>query len=134
MSSIARKHKFEGIGEATAALAMAALAANPQTVFLTGSFIGKIVWFVIKLLAMGGASIGLVVLNIGAAKVETIIAENNFDGSWASAQKLIAAIKGEGRELTDAEAQRIDGPVKDAFRKFGRFGRARVLEPRDPGL
>lgn len=134
MATIARKHKFEGIGEATAALAMAALAANPKTVFLTGSLIGKAVWFVIKLLSMGAASIGLVVVNLGAAKVETIITENNFDGSWESALKLIAAIKEQGRELTDAEAEKIDGPVKDAFRKFGRFGRARMRERGDPGF
>lgn len=126
MPALAQKHKLEGIGEATAALTMAALAANPQTVFLTGAVVGKIIWFVIKLLAMGGASIGLVVVNVGAAKVETIITENTFDGSWESAQKLIKAIIEQGREVTDAEARKIDEPVKAAFRKFGRFGRRQM--------
>lgn len=105
---------------------MAALASNPKTVFLTGNLIGKVVWFVIKLLAMGAASIGLVALNLGAAKVEAIISGNNFDGSWESAQKLIKAIKDQGREMTDAEIKAIDEPVKAAFRKFGRFGRNRM--------
>lgn len=119
------KYKFEGIGETLAALVLAGLATNPSLAWLTGGFTGRVVWFGAKLLGMGLASIGLVVLNVGAAKIETIMAENNFDGSWESAQKLISDIRKEGRELTDEEKKRIDGPVKDAFRRFARFGRVR---------
>ena len=104
---------------------MAALAANPKFSWLTAGFLGKSVWFGAKLLCMGGASLGLVVLNVGAAKIDTLMTQHNFDGTWESAQKLISDIRKEGRELTDAEKARIDGPVKDAFRKFGRFGRVR---------
>lgn len=121
----ATKHKFDGIGEAGAAIILAGLAANAGTVWLTVGFIGKTVWFLVKLMCMGLASIGLVVLNVGAEKIETIMAENKFDGSWDSAKKLIDEIHRQGRELTDEEKKRIDDPVKDAFRRFGRFGRLR---------
>lgn len=119
------KHKFEGIGEAGAAMIMGAIAANPNLIWLTVGFIGKAVWFSAKLIVMGAASLGLVVLNVGAEKIETIQAEAGFDGSWESAQKLIAAVKQTGRELTDEEKANIDAPVKDAFRRFARFGRVR---------
>lgn len=119
------KHRFDGIGETGAAMLVAALSVNPKTMFLTKGIPGKILFTVSKYMFMGLASLGLVVLNVGAAKIDTIIAENNFDGSWESAQKLIAKIHGEGRELTDAEKKSIDDPVKEAFRRFGRFGRVR---------
>ncbi len=108
-----------------AAIILAALAANPTFAFLTAGFLGRTVWFGSKLLVMGGASLGLVVLNVGTEKIEVIMAESGFDGSWDSAQKLIAAIHKQGRELTDAEKIAIDNPVKDAFRRFAKFGRVR---------
>lgn len=119
------KHKLEGIGETGAAIIVAGISSNPSFAFLTAGFLGRVTWFAAKLVCMGLASLGLVVLNVGAAKIETLVAQNNFDGSWESAQKLIADIRKEGRELTDAEKAAIDRPVKDAFRRFGRFGRVR---------
>jgi len=118
------KYKYEGIGETFAALVLAGVAGT-QFAWLTAGVLGKVFWFSSKLVGMGLASIGLVVLNVGAAKIETIMAESNFDGSWESAQRLISDIRKEGRELTDEEKKRIDGPVKDAFRRFARFGRVR---------
>lgn len=121
----ASKHKFVGIGEAGAAIIIGGLAANPNTVWLTAGFLGRAVWFAAKLIVMGLASLGLVVLNVGAEKISVINDQNNYDGSWESALKLIDQIQQGGRELTDEEKTRIDAPVKAAFRKFGRFGRVR---------
>lgn len=119
------KHKFEGIGETFAALVIAGVAANPTWTWLTAGFVGKVFFFGSKLVGMGLASIGLVVLNVGAAKIETVVLESNFDGSWESAQRLISKIRDSGRELTDAEKEAIDKPVRDAFRRFAKFGRVR---------
>lgn len=118
------KYRFEGIGEKSAIVAMAALASSPLAWFTVGVQ-GKITFFILKMVFMGAASIGLVVLNVGIAKVETMIEKNGFDGSWESAEKLIREIKEQGRELTDEEKKRIDDPVRAAFRKFARFGRMR---------
>lgn len=82
-------------------------------------------WFGSKLVCMGLASLGLVVLNVGTEKLLIIMAENNFDGTWESAQKLISEIHRQGRELTDEEKKAIDEPVKNAFRRFGRWVRKR---------
>jgi len=119
------KYKYEGIGETGAAMIVAALASNPSTAFLVAGFWGKAVWFMAKLLVMGLSSIGVVTLNVGVAKIQTILDEGNFDGTWESAQKIIADIHKQGRELTREEAEAIDAPIRDAFRKFGRFGRVR---------
>ena len=119
------KHKYEGIGETGAAMVVAGLSANPTFAFLTKGLQGKVLWFVAKLATMFLASIGLVVLNVGAEKVQTIIENNTFDGSWEQAQKLISDIHKSGRELTDEEVAAIDAPVKDAFRKFARYIRVR---------
>ncbi len=119
------KYKFEGIGEIGAATLMAALALNPQTSWMTAGFVGRISWFIGKLIAMGGASLGLVFVNVGTEKISVILDQGGFDGSWESAQRLLAAARDAGKELTDAEKQAIDDPVRAAFRKFGRFGRVR---------
>lgn len=119
------KYKFSGIGETGAAMVIAGLSSNPAFAFLATGFTGRVVWFLAKLVCMGMASLGLVVLNVGAEKLSVLVDQTNFDGSWDRAQALIAAIHKEGRELTDAEKKRIDDPVKDAFRKFGHFGRVR---------
>lgn len=120
------KYKFEGIGETGAAVILAGISSYPAFAWATTGIIGKFTWFIAKLLCMGLASLGLVVLNVGAAKIQVIVDQSNFDGSWESAQKLIADIRSHGRELTDAEKEKIDAPVMDAFRRFGRFARVRV--------
>lgn len=117
------RHKFEGIGEASAAVIVATLSANPSTVFLATGIPGKLVFFVAKIFSMWLASAGLVLLNVGAARLSVIADKNNFDDSWNDAEKLIAEIRSAGRELSDDEIQKIDGPVIDAFRKFASLGR-----------
>lgn len=119
------RYKFEGIGEASAAIILAGLAANPGTAFLTKSILGKIIFFIAKLLCMYLASLGLIIMNVGAAKLETIIRENKFDDVWNDSEKLIELIRSTGRELTEDEIKQIDGPVIDVFRKFASFGRVR---------
>lgn len=119
------KYKFEGIGEASASIIMAGLAANPQTAFLAAGISGKIVFWIAKWFCMLLANLGLIVMNVGAAKLEVIVDENNFDGSWEQAEQIIKKIRDQGRELTDEEVKAIDGPVIDAFRKFASFGRVR---------
>lgn len=123
--------KFKGIGEAGAAMAMAALAANPATIGLTTGFTGKVIFFIWKLIFMALASIGLVVLNVGVAKIETIVDEKNMDDSWDDADKVIAAIRATGRELTPEEELAIDTPVIDAFRKWASFARTKKKKKKD---
>lgn len=125
------KHRLEGIGSASAAVIMVALAANPQTTFLTIGILGKIVFFVFKLVCMFLANIGLIVMDVGAAKLEVIIDEENFEEGWDRAENLIKRIRATGRELTDEEIAAIDGPVIDAFRKFASFARDRMSNSRD---
>ena len=119
------KYHFEGIGEAGAATIIAGLSANPNTIFLTKGFVGKIIFFLLKRFCMFLADKGLIVMNLGAAKVQTIADKGTFDGSWDTAEKLIEGIRNEGRELTDEEIKEIDQQVIDAFRKFANFGRVR---------
>lgn len=123
----ATRYKFEGIGETGAAIIVAGLSTNPQFAWLTVGILGRFTFFAAKLITMGLASLGLVVLNVGVAKISTIVDASNFDGSWESAKRLIDEAHRQGRELSDAEKKAIDAPVKDAFRKFGRFGRVRKL-------
>lgn len=118
------KYKFEGIGEKSAVAAMAALATSPLA-WLTVGIQGKITFVLLKWLFMGFASIGLQLANVTIEYVSGILERKGFDGSWDMAEKLIAEIKLQGRELTDEEKRRIDDPVKAAFRKFARFGRVR---------
>lgn len=119
------RHRFEGIGEASAAIILAGLSANPSTAFLAAGIIGKLVFFVAKIFCMMLANMGLIVMNVGAAKLQVILDEKNFDGSWEQAEALIKKIRDTGRELTDEEIKSIDEPVIDAFRKFASFGRVR---------
>jgi hypothetical protein len=119
------KHKFEGIGETTAAIIMAGLAANPSTLFLTQGILGKIVFRVSKYFCMMLANLGLIVMNLGAAKIEVLVDEGNYNGSWEQAEELLKKIRDQGRGITDEEIKDIDAPVIDAFRKFASFGRVR---------
>jgi hypothetical protein len=119
----ANKYSFNGIGAASAKLVLAALAANPGTAFLATGILGTISSKILTKLFSMLASVGLVILNIGAAKVEVIIDSNNFDNSWDSAEKLIGAIRNTGRELTKEEEKAIDDKVIESFRKFASFAR-----------
>lgn len=79
-------------------------------------------WILIKFFS-ALASCGLVLLNVGAARIETLVDGKNFDGAWDSAEEFIAAIRNTGRELTPAEIKKIDDPVIAAFRKWASFAR-----------
>jgi len=124
------KRKFEGIGETSAAIILAGLAANPSTLFLSSGFLGKIVFQISKYFCMMLANLGLIVMNLGAAKLQVIVDGGNYDGSWEKAEELLKKIRDQGREITDEEIKQIDGAVIDAFREFANFGRVR--QRRDP--
>ena len=115
--------RFAKIGEASASIVLAALSANPAFAALTTGLTGKIVFFVFKIIFMFLASLGLIVLNVGAATIQTIVDKTDYNGTWDEAERIIDQIRNSGRELTPEEVKAIDGPVIAAFRKFGRFGR-----------
>lgn len=118
-----QKYDFSGIGSASAVMVLTALAANPGTAFLTTGLSGKIVAWILTKFFSSLASMGLVVLNIGASRVETLVDGKRFDGSWDTAEELIAAIRSSGREMTPEEVKAIDDPVIAAFRKWASFAR-----------
>lgn len=123
MSGPATKYSFDGIGGASALIVIAALAANPSTSFLATGFIGKIVtWLLTKLFSMM-ASVGLVILNVGAEKVEGLVSKAEFDGSFEAAEKLLNAARDAHQQLTPAQIKAIDDPVIKSFRKFASFAR-----------
>lgn len=117
------KYHFSGIGEASASVIIAVLASNPATAFLATGILGKITFFICKMFCMWLASIGLIIMNVGEAKLKTIIDEGNFNESWDTAENLIKKIRETGRDLTPEETKQIDDGVIDAFRKFATFGR-----------
>lgn len=117
------KHKLVGIGGASARLVMAAMAGNPSLAFLSVGLLGKFVaWFLTQFFS-ALASLGLVILNVGAERMATYFDGNNFDGSLDAAEKMIADIRAQGRDLTPAEIEKIDAPVIAAFRKWASFAR-----------
>lgn len=116
---------FWGIGEASAAVVMAVLGANPALAVFSSGFLGRVVFFILKIFFAFLAKLGLIVLNVGAAKLQTVIAAGDFDGSWETAEQIISGIRSTGRDLTPDEITTIDQPVIDAFRKFASFGRAK---------
>lgn len=121
----AEKHKLDGMGGASAATILAVLAANPATTFLTTGVLGKILYFVLSKVFTALASMGLVLLNLGAEKVMGAIEKSNYDGSVESAYKLIEEIRSTGRDLTPEEIKAIDDKVIEAFMKFGKMTRRR---------
>lgn len=122
----AEKHKLDGIGGASAAAIMAALLANPGTSFLAAGFLGKILYPVLTYVFSALASMGLVLLNLGAENVLGAIEKSNFDGSFESAERLINQIRSTGRELTPEEVKKIDDNVIEQFRKFAKMTRGRA--------
>lgn len=122
-SAAADKHDLGGIGDASAALVMAALAANPGTLFLTTGIQGKILFWLLSKAFTKMASVGLVILNVGAENLATAIERSKFDGSFESAERLIEEIRSTGRDMTPEEMSAIDGKVIDQFRKFAKMAR-----------
>lgn len=123
ISGPAGKHKLIGIGGASAKLVLAAFAGNPSLAFLTVGLPGKFVAWILTQFFSALASVGLVILNVGAARIETYFDGNSFDGSLDSAEKMIADIRRQGRELTPEEIKKIDDPVIAAFRRWASFAR-----------
>lgn len=119
----ASKHNLEGIGEASAAAVIAALAANPSTAFLATGLSAKILFFILTKVFSAFASMGLVLLNVGAEKIAVTVEKIDFDGSYESAEAFINEIRNTGRDLTDEEVKKIDDGVIYTFRKFAKIGR-----------
>lgn len=112
-----KKYDLPGFGKVQALLVFTAMASGPLA-FLTTGIPGKIVFPLLELAGEWLASKGLVLLNIGAEKVETLIEENAYDGSFEKAFEAINAKRG---KLTDAEKKSIDDKVIAAARKFFSF-------------
>jgi hypothetical protein len=123
MAGPATKYRFNGIGGASATAVLALLAANPSTTWLATGFVGKVVGALLSYAFSMAASVGLVLLNVGAERVETMIDQHAFDGSFDSAEKLLDAARAAHHDLTPAEIKAIDDPVIGAFRKWGSFAR-----------
>ena len=123
--SASKKHDLSGIGKASALLTMKLLAASPLAP-LTGGFGGKITYWFLTWMYTRLASVGLVVLNVGAAAVQTLAEKEEFDGSFDDAFKIINERKG---ILTDEETKSIDDKVIRAFRRITDFG---VRDSRNP--
>ena len=123
MSGPLSKHDLSGIGGFQASIAFAALAANPSTAGITTGLLGKIVFYFISKLFTALSSLGLVLLNVGASKIETALDKANYDGSFDSAEKAINEIRGTGRELNPEEVAAIDDKVIIAFEKFAKLGK-----------
>ena len=69
------------------------------------------------------ASLGLVLLNVGAERIITAVDKYGFDGSFETAEKLIEEIRKTGRDLAPEEIKTIDEEVIKQFRKFAKLGR-----------
>jgi len=119
----APKYDLDGIGAASAASVVAALAAYPPTSFLTVGLSGKILFWLLTKFFSRMASGGLVILNVGAEKLLGAIDKANFDGSMEAADRLIEEIRKTGRELTPEETKKIDDEVIVQFRKFAKMTR-----------
>lgn len=125
----ASKHKFEGIGKASALATFAAMALNPALVWFTQGLQGRILFWILSGFYSRLASLGLVMVNVGVANAETLEEKGDFDGSFDDAFKAINEKQG---RLTPEDIVKIDDGVIRAFRKFAVFGRLRGDAGRDP--
>lgn len=115
---MAAKHELTGIGSASATLTFVALAGSPLA-FLTQGFLGKITHYILTQIYSRLASQGLVVLNIGVARVQTMAERKDFDGTFDDAFDLINK---SGGRLSPDDIKAIDDRVISALRKFTDFG------------
>ena len=123
MSGPLTKHDLSGMGGFQASLAMAFLATNPSTAGITQGIIGKLLHYFLTKLFSALSSLGLVLANVGASRVETALDKSGYDGSWETAEDAIQSIIGQGRELTPDEVKQIDDKVIAAFEKFAKLGK-----------
>lgn len=119
----AEKHKLDGIGGASAAAVFAALSSSPYTAWMTAGIQGKLFFWFFENVFAWMASVGLVMLNVGAENLLAVIDKANFDNSLEAADRLIAEIRKTGRDLTPQEIKEIDDKVIVQFRKFAKIAR-----------
>lgn len=104
-------------------MVLASLAANPATVFLTTGVPGKLLFALLSRIFSSLASMGLILLNVGAERLLTAVDKIGYDDSWDTADKLIEEIRKTGRDLTPEEIKSIDEDVIKQFRKFAKLGK-----------
>lgn len=95
--------------------------ATGSLAFLTTGFWGTVLFWILTKIFAFGASLGLVMVNVGIAEAETLNEMKDFDGTFDEAFKLI-----NGRpnsKLTPEEGNAIDNKVIAVFRKFAVFGK-----------
>lgn len=97
---------------------MVILAGNPVTAFLAVGVWGKVIHWVAAKFFGWLAGQGVMVANVGIAKIDTLIAKNDFESAFSEAFKIIEQRKG---QLSAAEARKIDDRVIRALRKFGSY-------------
>jgi hypothetical protein len=115
-------YDYSGFGKAEALLIFSVLAANPSTVWLTTGFIGSVFFALLSFICTKFANVGIMLINIAATDLQTLVQSGNFDGSFDDAFKKILASKD---PLTAAQKAAIDAPVIAAFQQFAVFGQLR---------
>ena len=113
LPGIADKHKFTGIGKLNATVVF--MWVNSQLPGLTTGIAGKILWWFLQQVGTGLASAGVVLANVGIAKVETMIERDDFKSAMEDA---IKAVDENLSTITPAEGKALDDKVKKAFDKF----------------
>ena len=115
-----QKHTFNGIGKGGATLVFLAFASSPALSWLTQGAVGKVIFWLLTKAGSWGASQGLVIGNIGVAKLEVIGELADYNSVFDEAFKTINSAKG---KLTDEQIKAIDQTVMDAFDKFSDFNK-----------
>ena len=114
-------YDYSGIGKAEALLIFSAMAASPAAWFTNG-IAGTITFWFLCQMCTWLANKEVLVLNVMATDIQTLIQEGSFDATFDQA---FQAIKGNPNKLTDAQKAAIDAPVIAAFNKFALFGQLR---------
>ena len=115
-------YDYSGIGKAEALLVYSALAASSVS-WLTNGLLGKATFWALEQICTWLANKEVMVLNIAATDIQTVIQAGEFDATFDDAFKAINKSKD---PLTAAQKAAIDQPVIDAFRKFAVFGQLRA--------
>lgn len=111
-------YDYSGIGKAEALLIYSALAASSWA-FLTTGFLGTVVFQLLTYICTQLANVEVLILNVAATDIQTLIGQGDFDATFDQAFKQIQANKD---KLTTAQKAKIDAPVIAAFTKFAIFG------------
>ena len=111
-------YDYSGIGKAEALLVFSALAASPSA-WITNGIFGKIVFQLLCWACTWFANKEVLILNVAATDLQTLVQKGSFDASFDAA---FQAIHGNPNQLTSAQKAAIDAPVIAAFNKFAVFG------------